>query len=49
MLKIIDEYTKECIAIKVGKNITSNDTIDTLGDLFIERGSPKFLRSDNGT
>jgi putative transposase len=48
MLNIIDEYTKECLAIKVGRKITSSDVIDTLADLFIERGSPKFIRSDNG-
>ena len=48
MLNIIDEFTKECLAIKVGRKITASDVIDTLADLFIERGSPKFLRSDNG-
>lgn len=48
MLNIIDEYTKECLAIKVGRKITASDVIDTLADLFIQRGSPKFIRSDNG-
>ena len=48
MLNIIDEFTKECLAIKVGRKITASDVIDTLTELFIERGSPKFLRSDNG-
>jgi transposase InsO family protein len=48
MLNIIDEYTKECLAIKVGRKITSSDVIDTLAELFIERGSPMFIRSDNG-
>lgn len=48
MLNIIDEYTKECLAIKVGRKITASDVIDTLADLFIQRGSPEFIRSDNG-
>jgi transposase InsO family protein len=48
MLNIIDEYTKECLAIKVGRKITASEVIDTLADLFIQRGSPKFIRSDNG-
>jgi len=48
MLNIIDEYTKECLAIKVGRKMTASDVIDTLADLFIQRGSPKFIRSDNG-
>lgn len=48
MLNIIDEYTKECLAIKVGRKITASDVIDTLADIFIQRGSPEFIRSDNG-
>jgi transposase InsO family protein len=48
MLNIIDEYTKECLAIKVRRKMTASDVIDTLADLFMQRGSPKFIRSDNG-
>ena len=48
MLNIIDEYTRECLAIKVGRKITASDVIDTLADFFMQRGSPKFIRSDNG-
>lgn len=48
MLNIIDEYTKECLAISVGRKITASDVIDTLADLFLQRGCPKFIRSDNG-
>jgi len=48
MLNIIDEYTRECLAISVGRKITASDVIYTLADLFIERGTPKFIRSDNG-
>lgn len=45
---IIDEYTRECLAIRVKRKITANDVIDTLTDLFITRGTPRFIRSDNG-
>lgn len=48
MLNIIDEYTRECLAIRVGRKITANDVIDTLADVFISRGTPQFIRSDNG-
>jgi len=48
MLTIIDEYTRECLAIIVGRRINSHDVLYTLADLFIRRGIPKHLRSDNG-
>jgi len=48
MLNIIDEYTRECLAIRVDRKITANDVIDTLADIFIRRGTPQFIRSDNG-
>lgn len=48
MLNIIDEYTKECLVISVGRKITASDVIDTLADLFLQRGKPRFIRSDNG-
>jgi transposase InsO family protein len=48
MLNIIDEYTRECSAIRVDRKITANDVIDTLADVFIRRGTPQFIRSDNG-
>ncbi len=44
----MDEYTRECLALKVDRNITSEDVIDTLAELFAMRGVPKCLRSDNG-
>ncbi len=47
-LTIVDEYTRECLALKVDRNITSEDVIDTLAELFAMRGVPKCLRSDNG-
>lgn len=48
MLNIIDEYTRNCLAIRVDRKIKANDVIDTLSDLFITRGIPQFIRSDNG-
>jgi putative transposase len=44
----VDEYTRECLALKVDRSITSEDVIDTLAELFAMRGVPRHLRSDNG-
>lgn len=49
MFNVIDEYTRECLAIKVARNLKSDEVIDTLAELFIKRGVPKFVRSDNGS
>jgi transposase InsO family protein len=48
MLTVIDEYTRECLAIVVGRRISSHDVLYTLADLFIRRGIPAHIRSDNG-
>jgi len=48
MLTIIDEYTRECLAIEVGRKLNSLNVLEKLGDLFLERGVPKYIRSDNG-
>lgn len=48
MLTIIDEYTRECLAILVERRLTSEDVIDKLYDLFVFRGVPENIRSDNG-
>lgn len=47
-LSIVDEYTRECLCLKVDHGITSEDVIDTLSELFAMRGVPKHIRSDNG-
>jgi len=47
-LSIVDEYTRECLALKVDRGITSEDVIDTLSELFAMRGVPRHIRSDNG-
>lgn len=47
MLNIIDEFTRECLAIRVNRKLKAVDVIDVLSDLFILRGVPRYLRSDN--
>ena len=44
-LSIIDEYTRECLALKVDRSITAEDVIDTLAELFAMRGVPRHVRS----
>src|SRR5205814_1250507 len=48
LLNIIDEFTHECLAIRVSRRLKSIDVIDVLSDLFILRGVPGHVRSDNG-
>jgi transposase InsO family protein len=48
ILNIIDEFTRECLAILVARKIKTQDVIDLLFHLFIFRGLPEHLRSDNG-
>jgi len=48
MLTVMDEFSRECLAIVVDRRLTSSDVIDVLSELFIERGPPEHLRSDNG-
>ncbi|PRY82659.1 integrase-like protein, partial [Donghicola tyrosinivorans] len=47
-LNILDEFSRECLAIKVDRRLNSGSVIDALTDLFILRGPPAFIRSDNG-
>lgn len=49
ILNIIDEYTRECLAVRVGSSLTHQDVLDVLTELFCERGVPVHLRSDNGS
>ena len=48
MLTVIDEYSRECLAIDVERRLRSDDVIYRLEQLFIERGVPAHIRSDNG-
>jgi transposase InsO family protein len=49
MLTIVDEYTRECLAIDVARKLTSEDVLERLSDLFVRRGVPDHIRSDNGS
>ncbi len=48
MLNVVDEFTRECLAIRVARKLRAADVIDVLSDLFIRRGVPGHIRSDNG-
>jgi transposase InsO family protein len=49
ILNVIDEYTRECLASDVAFGIKQHDVIDLLRYLFLVRGCPVFIRSDNGS
>ena len=49
ILNIIDEYSRECLCAKVERRLSSHDVIDVLFELFILRGIPEHIRSDNGS
>ena len=49
ILNIIDEFSRECLSIKVDRKIRSQDVIDELFNLFVFRGIPEHIRSDNGS
>ena len=48
MLVVIDEFTRECIALEAGRRFTGDHFVEVLSDLFAIRGVPQFIRSDNG-
>ena len=48
MLTLIDEHTRECLAIDVARKLKSGDVLERLSDLFVRRGVPAYIRSDNG-
>ncbi len=48
MLTVLDEYTRECVAIHVARKVKSDDLIARLTELFVYRGVPDYIRSDNG-
>lgn len=49
LLTMIDEYTRECLALVVGRRLTSENVLDQLTELFLTRGIPEHIRSDNGS
>ena len=48
MLNIVDEFTRECLAIRIARRLRSMDVIELLAELFLVRGVPGYIRSDNG-
>jgi transposase InsO family protein len=48
-LTVVDEYTRECLALRVGYGLGADDVMDVLTGLFITRGVPDHIRSDNGS
>lgn len=48
ILVLIDEHTRQCLALHVARQIRSNDVIDVLAEAMVEHGVPAYLRSDNG-
>ena len=48
MLTVIDEFTRQCLAIVVSRKLNSDDVLHCLADLFAENGLPDHIRSDNG-
>jgi transposase InsO family protein len=47
-LSVVDEYTRECLTLVAARSITAEDVLDVLVELFVIRGVPRHLRSDNG-
>ena len=48
MLAVIDEYTRECLAIRAARRFRSDQVLELLSELFVLRGVPEHIRSDNG-
>ena len=48
MLTVMDEFSRECLAIEVDRKLNSKDVLEVLADLFLMKGAPCFVRSDNG-
>lgn len=48
LMPVVDEYSRECLALEMERSITSEEVVNTLRRLFAERGAPKYIRSDNG-
>ena len=49
ILNILDEFTRECLWVRVERRMNSQDVLDALYNLFVLRGIPEYLRSDNGS
>jgi transposase InsO family protein len=49
LLNIVDEFTRECLRIRIDRKLKAPDVLFELSELFIERGAPDYIRSDNGS
>ena len=49
ILNIIDEYSRECLCVKVGRSLVADDVLEALTGLFCRYGIPEYIRSDNGS
>ena len=49
LLTVLDESTRQCMALKVARKIRAHDVLEVLADLFVRHGPPEYLRSDNGS
>ena len=49
MLTVIDEFTRQCLAIVVDRKLNSDNVLHCLTDLFVQHGPPDHIRSDNGS
>jgi len=49
IVNVLDEYTRECLAVKVKRRLTHREVLEVLADLYCERGVPVHIRSDNGS
>ena len=48
LMTLIDEFTRECVAIRVARRINSFGVLETMADVMLMRGVPEHIRSDNG-
>jgi putative transposase len=48
LCNVVDEFTREALAIRVGRSCTAEDVVEVIAGLIAERDAPTYLRSDNG-
>ena len=48
LLTVVDEYSRDCLAIRVARRLNSQDVVRVMAELFVPYGVPRYLRSDNG-
>src|SRR5690606_6692132 len=47
-ISVVDEYTRECLVLEVGRSLKATDVIEAISETMKRRGAPKHIRSDNG-